>query len=1023
VTLDPQQVEAAVRRNDAAAVAGLLRGATEAERKACARALKLLFDGPRTPYDNLVPVMLPPQEAGWIRLARAGRVDEVPAEVVARWQAARDEHAWIEDEYAAWLEVCQGLAFSLAVLGLAGSARAVTRMAGFQLGTFREEVGANLEAMAGVLNDRRPVWLPDFVNGNLTAEFFVGVGPWPLARELVRLGAIERPDVPQYTTLMPRVMWRTESVPGSDYRWRQVTTPAQALLDDPDLLDEEVWRLFTVPDAARELAEFESESGDWIDGPVQTWSQALVQLSEQGYLDRDRLIDACLDAFTRDFAPNRVAWYAIMHRRLDPSLDEMAARARKYLVLLGVTAKAGVTLGQQITARLYDADLLDADRLLEASRPALLFPQKSVVIAQLKLVGTIMKRDAAAGPQAAAVAAVAFGHERQDVQEAALSLLRKHGIAAGAPLPEMRLLAAALSPSLAAEAAALGLGPDTSAAPTDELTDAETRLAAMPAGVAANLRPVLEAARRGDIPGPATVAPSAGDRLPDPVTDPDELIHLLIALMEDARDAVSVERAMAGAVRLSGLPLDRRRHIAAPLLKRARALIDTDYYGPFGGDQITADVARIAHAWGTGGLYGEDHREYGWWSSRHRVAVDASGSPATMAGIFSARAWEAAKIIAAGHGGLLLGEPQFGRGAISQNLLLERIAWHAGQRKEGRPPVGRYDVQAAVLRLAPDTDAEFWASWASMDRLAALSARATHRLVNSALSFEPVLGQPRGRPLRGYGDWEDQVLARISGQPPKAMRCPSWQLLTALSDPLRDYAKLYGPRWDNRHYDASVAAWPLISPWQPELAGAHLLRAISDGLRPGPSPASTAIACLADPGHPLGPVGHLALIIGLASGEADTRVAAASLWSQASADGRLDPDLAASALSTVGRSEAVKLNRIADALRHAAHAPLPAWRIVQTVCAAAEMLSGHTSTPAPTGAHQLIELAANLGAEVGVPAIPASFADLAARPGKSRLTANAKRFTLIAGGPHPARAQAAAAALAALLDRAETSTP
>src|SRR5262249_39449998 len=179
------------------------------------------------------------------------------------------------------------------------------------------------------------------------------------------------------------------------------------------------------------------------------------------------------------------------------------------------------------------------------------------------------------------------------------------------------------------------------------------------------------------------------------------------------------------------------------------------------------------------------------------------------------------------------------------------------------------------------------------------------------------------RPLRGYGDWEDQVLARISRQAPKSIRCPSWQLLTALSDPLRDYAKLYGPRWDNRHYDASVASWPLICPWQPELAAAHLLRAISDGLRAGPSPASTAIACLTVPGHPLGPVGHLALVIGLASGEADTRIAAASLWAQASADGRLDPDLAAAALSTVARSEAAKLNRIADALRNAAHAALP----------------------------------------------------------------------------------------------------
>ncbi len=293
--------------------------------------------------------------------------------------------------------------------------------------------------MAGVLNNRRPGWLADFVNGNLTAEYFTGVGPWPLARKLVRLGAIQRPDVAQYTTLMPRAMWRTEPLPGPEDRWQQVTTPAQALLDDPGLLAEEIWRLFTVPDAAKALAEFEAESGEWIEGPVQTWSQALVQLSEQGYLDRDRLIDACLDAFTMDFAPNRVAWYAIMHRRLDPSLDEMAARAAKYLTLLGVTAKPGVTLGQRVTARLDDAGMLDAGRLLEASRPAQLFPQKSVVIAQLKLVGTIMKRDAAAGPQAAAVAAVAFGHERQDVQEAALTLLGRHGVLAGAPLGEMRL--------------------------------------------------------------------------------------------------------------------------------------------------------------------------------------------------------------------------------------------------------------------------------------------------------------------------------------------------------------------------------------------------------------------------------------------------------------------------------------------------------------------------------------------------------------------------------------------------------
>jgi hypothetical protein len=47
------------------------------------------------------------------------------------------------------------------------------------------EADTKLAAVAGVLNDRRPSWLTDFVNGNLKAEFYTGLGPWPLARKLV----------------------------------------------------------------------------------------------------------------------------------------------------------------------------------------------------------------------------------------------------------------------------------------------------------------------------------------------------------------------------------------------------------------------------------------------------------------------------------------------------------------------------------------------------------------------------------------------------------------------------------------------------------------------------------------------------------------------------------------------------------------------------------------------------------------------------------------------------------------------
>jgi len=61
VSADPELVRTAIDRDDAAGVRELLRHATEAERRACARALRPLLDGPDDggPYPE-----------GWLSLAR-----------------------------------------------------------------------------------------------------------------------------------------------------------------------------------------------------------------------------------------------------------------------------------------------------------------------------------------------------------------------------------------------------------------------------------------------------------------------------------------------------------------------------------------------------------------------------------------------------------------------------------------------------------------------------------------------------------------------------------------------------------------------------------------------------------------------------------------------------------------------------------------------------------------------------------------------------------------------------------------
>jgi hypothetical protein len=1000
VSIDPALLSDAIKRNDAARVRALLRHATEADRRACAKALRPLLQGSELAMPEPVMVASMQDALSFVLTRMTGHGHE------------QAEPSAEERERDKWNRIRAGAAFLAAALGLAEGAAAALRAADDYPAYLNRQSAEDLDAIAGVLADRHPEWLADFVNRRLSAEFELGLRAWPLARRLVRLGVIDRPDVPDYATKFPLAIGEGRWAGEAGWQWR--VTPYDGLRADPGLLEDEVWRLFTVPDAAWRLGK--NWGGNWAD--------ALARLAAEGHLDRDRLIDATLDAFTRDFAPNRVGWYALFHDRMNPSVEEMAARTGKYLGLLAVSAKPGVTLGQRAAGRLADAGLLAADQLLDASAPALLFPQKSVAVAQLKLIGRIATRQPEARERAMATAAQAFAHQRDDVQEAALALVRKHGLPGEPELAAIKALAGALSPSLAGDAAAIGLEPapasaaprERDAIPAAELGELERRISALPARSAAGLRAALATARRGEVPGPAPTGPSAGLALPPPLEDPEELVQLLTQLMEDASDTLAVERAMAGAVRLAALPARDRARLAGPLLGRAEKRARGDWDGPFSGREITADMACLVLAWG-GGWPVPTERSGRGWGSEDRETVRRTGEAKTMAGILTARVWEACTLVSSGRPVRLLAEPEFERGAISPGRLLDRLAWPA------RPPAAwppRYDLEVALLRLAPGAGDEFWSAWAQMQPTTAPAARHAYTSGLAPLCFEPVVGEPdpwRPRSV-DYGDGYPHMLARLtapSADSTAHAESHSWRLLTALASPLRDYPRLYAERYMNTHYDPVVAAWPLLCPWQPELAAAHLLRPLSDGLKPGPSPAATAAGCLASPGQALGTIGHLALVTGLASAEPSARIAAAQAWAQASLDGRLDPTLAASALGTGISGGAYKLNRIANALQHASPDPLAGYRVIETIFAAASALIAAK----PANLHLLFELAARIGATTGTPEPPAAITGLADQKATSRLVTEARRLTNNRSGATPARGQVITQALAALTAYAE----
>ena len=114
------------------------------------------------------------------------------------------------------------------------------------------------------------------------------------------------------------------------------------LLGDPVLLEHEIWRIFETEPAPRSIGLL--AAGNMSGGP-ERWEVALVELAKTGRISRERLLDATIDGLSRDLHERRARWFAVLHDRLEPTSEELAARFTRYSDLLGSRNPSTVALG------------------------------------------------------------------------------------------------------------------------------------------------------------------------------------------------------------------------------------------------------------------------------------------------------------------------------------------------------------------------------------------------------------------------------------------------------------------------------------------------------------------------------------------------------------------------------------------------------------------------------------------------------------------------------------------------------
>lgn len=524
-----------------------------------------------------------------------------------------------------------------------------------------EFINAADDDVVAILGQRRPPWIDAYVEFLCERELGRASGPsWRQVRALVRAGLCRPPIHDNYTLGAIEGIWPVFNAWEQEARRKQglpAPTLTDLLLREPDWLETAFWRLFEL-DGTGEVSLANAEK---YGKSQSTWRESLLELSRRGVISRARLLDASLEALSRDFIQFRAGWYSRFHETLRPTPSERAERIDRYLNLLASSIAPTVTFALDAVVLVDATALLPAKKLLPALPPALGATGKAVVKAALSLLDRVAGREPAMRSEICQAAVAGLLHEAVDVQKLVFALLEQH------------------------------------ASPQDNAL--RTRLVEVAEAVAASLRPRLQrwldvkTATPRDAPMTALTPPAPPTSPLDParalapVMQLDDLLDLAGRVLETPNNPDDIERVLDGISRLCDQRPEDFARRTGPLRKRA-----LKWAGPRLSmqDPIVHHVlAVVVVAW----LDRED--------SFAASPLDWAGGQCEIAFLFR-RMERLASQVAAGTARPLLSAPTHAGGWIDPHTLVKR--WLEWQRLDAVPDI--HEQVLALLRLAPEGRAE-----------------------------------------------------------------------------------------------------------------------------------------------------------------------------------------------------------------------------------------------------------------------------------------------------------------------------
>ena len=499
----------------------------------------------------------------------------------------------------------------------------------------------------------RPEWLGAWIG------FMLNDRPFSFRRlhTLWEKGLCEKPHSEAYFLAMivaPRHSHWPDSAESAHPPARERgKTLANRLRGRSDLYPD-LWRFFEIEGHG----EFSLAAYDKYNHPDGKWASALCELSRAGLMDRGRLLDASLEALSRDFAQFRAGWYSRFFETMAPSTEERIERKDRFLQLLGSAIPPTVSFALKSLKKIDKSCPIDSAQLLDTIPPVLQARQKGTVVAGLRLVEAAVKREPDTRAQAVPVILEALIHEAADTQTKVLDLLEKLGIADHAEmLDALKVYIDDIAPSLRSRVTAL-------------------------CGVQATQAPAR---------------PLAASRLPSilhPIDSFDEFIAEFLRILEDTSDPLRVERLIDGlACHGADMPSDFDKAVG-PLARRATQILKSA-----SDTTLRYALAHLARS------YADrtppqlpDRMLFGSMVSLGWAHLGADLGDQNFVTIFIKRSIDILRQSQKGLRLPLICSPTNDGGFVAPQAVVERVSAYIEAKASPSP----YDLGIALMRLAPD---------------------------------------------------------------------------------------------------------------------------------------------------------------------------------------------------------------------------------------------------------------------------------------------------------------------------------